>query len=224
MAERKPPKTSKATKAAAASRVTPSAARRVDHGFARVLQQRVPDRVLADVVGRLEEARRRYVVEVGTALEVEHEILAAEARRLAGGDDPGQGRAAQALVAVETEAAALRDVVREMERAPSLEPDGFTVVGRVLTRTGHAPEKAEVVFLGPEGRDLGRAGLEPLAVDADGMVRQSYPADVARKLEESGVQVTVAVRIGKRVVATDDTAVRVRAGRLLQFDLRIGAS
>ena len=107
-----------------------------------------------------------------------------------------------------------------MERAVPPVAGGFTVIGRVLSADGRVPEKAEVALVGPDGQDV---GLGALAVGRDGMVRESYPAELVRKLEESGTQVVAVVRIGRRVVARDEAATRVRAGVLHQFDLRIGA-
>jgi hypothetical protein len=82
------------------------------------------------------------------------------------------------------------------------------------------PEKAEVALVGPDGQDV---GLTPLAVGRDGMVRESYPAEIVRKLQETGTQVLAVVRIGRRVVAREESPAPVRAGVLHQFDLRIGA-
>lgn len=192
-----------------------------DHSFARILQARSPEAVLRAAVDRFEEGRRGYAAEAETATAAELALLEAERARLrtdAPNDAARHGRVARAIAAVATELSGLRDLRREMERAVPPLPGGYTVVGRVLGRDGSVPEKAEVVFLGPDGRDL---GLGALAVGKDGMVREAYPAEVAKKLEESGAQVTAVVRIGRRVVAREDVPVRVRAGRVHQFDLRI---
>ncbi len=194
-----------------------------DAGFSRVLQARAAEPVLGATLERLEDGRRRWAAEAETATNAELELLEAERRRLQA-DAPNDGarlaRIRRTIAAVATDLGGLRDLRGAMERAVPPVAGGFTVVGRVLSADGQVPEKAEVALVGPDGQDV---GLGALAVGRDGMVRESYPPEIVRKLESTQTQVVAVVRIGRRVVASDATPVRVRAGVLHQFDLRIGA-
>jgi hypothetical protein len=207
---------------AAAATVLRARASSDDAGFSRVLQARAADPVLGAAVERFEDGRRRWAAEAEAATAAELELLEAERRRLkadAPNDAARLARIQRTIAAVTTDLGGLRDLRGAMERAVPPVAGGFTVVGRVLSAEGGVPQKAEVALLGPDDQDI---GLAALAVGADGMVRESYPPEIVRKLEAGGTQVVAVVRIGRRVVARDETPVRVRAGVLHQFDLRVG--
>jgi hypothetical protein len=195
-----------------------------DPTFARLLQARSQAAIVPEAAQRLETGRRRYASLAETSTAAELAMLREERRRLqqeSGGDGRRLTRITRLVESVEISAAAAGALQVEIERAEPLLPGGWTVVGRVLARDGRVPTKAEVVFADAEGQEVKALGR--LALAKDGTVRKAYPRELAEKLQESGVQVGIVVRLNRRVVGAEDRRVRVHPGRVHQFDLRVDA-
>lgn len=197
-----------------------SRARQDDRSFGRVLQTRSPDRIVPETVRRLEGGRRLYLEESLRAAEAELLLLTKERDRLQEeGDKRRLARIARLVAAVEADLAAGRETAAAVKQSGDLPADGWAVLGRVLTRDGDVPQRAEVVFVAEEGRPV--EPLQSLPVGPDGMVRAAFPAEVVKPLEQQALRVAAAVRVGRRILAVDETPVRLRAGRVYQFDLRV---
>lgn len=196
---------------------------RADTTFRRVLEKRSVDHIVPEVANRLEAGRRLYVKESITAAQAELKLLAAERKRIE--DEGGEVSAARLarvdrlISAVQLDLAASQTVRNEIKKAKALVKDGWTVVGRVLSRDGTVPTQVAVVFLSDDGEAMKDLGV--LKPGPDGMVRKVYSADVVKRLVAKQARVRVAVRVGGRIVAQEQFVVRVRPQRVHQFDLRI---
>lgn len=196
---------------------------RADMTFRRVLEKRSVDHIVPEVANRLEAGRRLYVKESITAAQAELKLLAAERKRIE--DEGGEVSAARLarvdrlISAVQLDLAASQTVRNEIKKAKALVKDGWTVVGRVLSRDGTVPTQVAVVFLSDDGEAMKDLGV--LKPGPDGMVRKVYSADVVKRLVAKQARVRVAVRVGGRIVAQEQFVVRVRPQRVHQFDLRI---
>lgn len=193
-----------------------------DRTFNRVLATRASEKIVPEAGRRLEAGRQRYVSESLSGARAELEIVEAERKRIEKeGDATGRklARLEQIGAAVEADIEASRTIAEAIERAVEPVPGGWTVVGRVLGAKGRPPKKAQVVFVDEAGKLVKM--LEPIGVEADGMVRQGYTEDVVAPLAKEGLRVRAAVRVGRRTVATDSSPVRVQSGGLYQFDLRV---
>lgn len=196
---------------------------RADRTFGRILEKRSVDDIVPEVANRLEAGRRLYVERSITSTEAELELLAAERKRLEekGGDASAArlARVDRLMLAVQVHLAASQTVRNEIRKAKAPVKDGWTVVGRVLSRDGTVPKKVEVVFLSDDGEATKELGV--VKPDPDGMVRKVYSADVVKRLLAKQARVRAAVRVGGRIVAQEQFAGPVRPQHVHQFDLRI---
>ncbi len=209
---------------ARAPRAATPAARELDRSFGEVLRTKSVDRIVPEAVNRIESGRQRYVKQGAEAAEAELALLRAERQRLEQGPPEGRARIARldgVIAAVTADVRVQRATVEEIGRAVSAQPGGFAVLGRVLRRDGVPPGRATVEFVTEDGQPVRELGTIP--VERDGSVRRAYPAEVVARLAGRGVAVAAAVRIGPRIVATDDARVAVAAGGIHQFDLRVEA-
>lgn len=193
-----------------------------DRSFGRVLRTKAVDRIVPETLERLEAGRRLYAQQVVAAAEAELKLLAEERDRVER-EEPNELRLARLdrlIGVVEAELADGRFVLTEIERAVVPTADGWTVLGRILSRDGAPPKGAEVVFLDERGEPI--KDIAVLKSDADGTVRQVIPGELVKRLAAQNTQVAAAARINGRVVVIDENRVPVRAGGLYQFDLRTG--
>jgi hypothetical protein len=204
-----------------AERLPAAAPRAADKSLGEVLRTKSVERILPEVLGRVERGRHTYVREAAANIDAELELLEAERRRLEHEPsiDPARpARLARLLAAVAADRDAQRGVAAEIERAVLHQPGGFTVVGRVLQRSGAPLAKAAVEFVADGDQAVRELGT--VAVGGDGSARKAYPAELVAKLSARGIAVGAAVRVGQRVVAVDAVRVRVAADTLYSFDLR----
>lgn len=197
------------------------AATREDRSFSQVLKTKSTERIVPEAVNRFEAGRRLYAKQATAAAEAELQLLVKERKRHEEEDAcPGlsSGRLDRLMAAVEADIAAGRATLDAIEHAVAPEPNGWTVIGRVLRRDGAVPENAEVLFLADRNEPVKELGMHKLG--ADGMVRTTYPAEVIKRIIEQRLRVIAGVRIGGRIVATDGTPVHVGPGRVYLFDLR----
>jgi len=226
MAERKKkrPSTGKGTGPARADAVEGGVGRGLgaDRSLGKILASRSADKIVPEISQRLEGGRQRLVKASVAASAAELDLLDAEARRIEKEGDP-VGRKAARMARFRTTAAAdgerARAIAEAIEKMVTPERGGWTVMGRVLDRNGVPPKQAEVILVDEQGAPV--KGLAPIPVDSDGMARGSFPRSAIAALADKGVRVSAAVRIGRRIVATDTARGTIRGGRLHQFDLRI---
>jgi hypothetical protein len=211
---------------AGALRASPLSARAPteDRSFVQLLASRSPDKIAPEATLRLEGGRRLYVAETEKATAAELAALEDERKRIQDQDPNAakkRARLDRLIAAVKLDSAGNAEIRKEIERAVTPERGGWTIAGRVLTRDGKVPAKAEVVFLDAEGKEIKALGALP--VGKDGTIRESFAKDVVQKLGERA-KVTAAVRVGRQIVATEERSVRVAGDRIHQFDLRLAAT
>ena len=193
-----------------------------DRSFARVLSTRDKDKIVPDVVQRLETGRQRFVAESVIAAERELQILQAEQTRLnEEGDETGrkQQRLTRLVSVVEVDLGGHRFTGEAVKRMAEPIKGGWTVVGRALDQQGRPLPDATLLFQDASGQAVGALGSVKL--DDDGMVRHVYEPDVVAGLAEQGVRVGAVIRVGRRNVAVDKAKVRVGPNRTYQFELRL---
>ncbi len=207
---------------ARAPRAAARADKALDRSFGEILQTKSAERIVPDVMNRIEGGRQRYVKHAAEAAEAELALLRAERQRLAEGPPQGRARIPRldgVMAAVAADAHVQRATAGEFARAVPAQPGGWTVLGRVLRRDGTPPGRASVEFVTDGDQPVKELGAIP--VERDGSVRKAYPAEVVARLATRRVVVAAAVRVGARVVTIDDARVAVGAGGLHQFDLRV---
>jgi len=200
----------------------PRGAATEDRGFGRTLATKSVGRIVPEAMNRLEAGRRQYVRLGLSNVEAELELLRQERKRLEGEEDaaaaaPRLARVTALAAAAEIDLAARQAVLAAIERAEPARPGGWNVLGRVLQRSGAPPPKATVVFVAERGQVVGELGVLP--VGDDGLVRKAYEAEVVAPLVKKGVAVSASVRIGSRVLATEEAPSPIAADGVHQFDL-----
>ena len=194
---------------------------REDRSFGEVLRTKAPDRILPDLMNRVEGGRRDYVRASAVAIDAELGLLREERKRLEkeSSDDPALlARLDGAIAAIAMDLQVQNDTANEFSRAVLHQPGGWTVLGRVLQRNAGAPKKATVEFASDKDETIKELGT--IAVDTDGSVRKAYPRDVVAKIPSGTSGVHAVVRVGQRVVAADTARVDISPDALYQFDLR----
>ena len=212
------PKTGKRAATQAAGDAGTSA--REDRSLVELLRTKSVDRILPEVVSRTEAGRRAYARDGETAVTAELALLAEERARLEAEPDES-GRRTQidrVLAGIEADLESHRVVTRAVARAVQPVKGGWTVVGRAVPRRGGGLRRATIEFVTDNNQIVKELGVLP--VDTDGWVQKSYPAELVKELATRRVVVAAALRVGNRVVATDETRVEVAPDRLHQFDLR----
>lgn len=200
------------------------AAGQEDRTFAAVLQTRSTDRIVPEGVSRLEAGRRLFVAEAERATTGELALLEEEQKRLREEGDKDEAKLARLrgyIAAANADLAATRFVRGQIEKGVQPKPGEWTVIGRVLTRDGKTVPKAEVVFVDVQGEIV--SALAPAAVGDNGAVSEAFSRDVVTKLAQTGARVSAAVRVARRILATDKPPVRVLPDQVYQFDLRVDA-
>lgn len=194
-----------------------------DRTFAEVLQTRSTDRIVPEGASRLEAGRRAFTIEAEAAATAELGLLAEEQKRLReeGKDDAKLARLQRYIAAANADLAATQFIRSQIERGVQPRPGEWTVIGRVLTRDGKTVPKAEVVFVDVQGEIV--SALAPAAVGDNGAVSEAFSRDVVTKLAQTGARVSAAVRVARRILATDKPPVRVLPDQVYQFDLRVDA-
>lgn len=203
-----------------ARRSSPTRANPPDRSFGRILQSRSVDKILPEAVARLEAGRRSFADQSLKAVDAELALIDAEGRRLEK-EKAGEAkmvRLSRLRAVVEADLAASKQLNAEIKQGLRHEPQGWTVIGRVRSDKP-LPARAEIVFLG-EDNELVK-DLEPITVGADGMVRKSYPAEIAKQLQGRRAQVAAALRVGQKIVKVGERRTPVRADRVYQFDLSL---
>jgi hypothetical protein len=192
-----------------------------DRSFAKVLQSKSVDTIMPEVANRLEAGRRLYAREGLAAAKMELAILSKERERLIEAGDSGDTgqRIDRLIAAVENDIGSGRALLDEMKQAIAPQPGGWSVMGRVTLRDGTAPAEAAIVFLAANHEPVKE--LRSLKPDANGLVRQVYPATVVKRVQARNIELFVALQIGDRIVATDPFAFKLMPGALHQFDLRV---
>jgi len=204
------------------SRPRDNAVRREDRSFAEVLRTKSVERVVPEAVNRFEAGRQLYAKQAVASADAELALLLEERKRLDQEDGAGEPRARRIdrlISAVEADLAASRATLDAIDDAVAPQVSGWTAIGRVLRRDGAVPRGAEVLFVAGGEEPVDELGVhEP---GKDGMVRVTYPAEVVKRLVQTRLEVAAAVRSGARIVATDETSVRLLPGRVYLFDLRV---
>lgn len=193
-----------------------------DRSFAKVLQSKSVDTILPEVANRFEAGRRLYTQEAVAAATAELAVLNKERERLAEEEEaegPAQVRIESLVTAVGTDITSGQELLEEMKLVIAPERGGWSVMGRVTMRDGTVPEKAAIVFLDENNEPVKE--LRPIKVGTDGVVRYAFSANVVKRQQARGGKVTVAVQVGRRIVATDSSPVRLKPGAMYQFDFRV---
>jgi hypothetical protein len=196
--------------------------RREDHSFGELLQTRSVQRILPELINRVETGRRAFVRAAEQVVEGELNLLREERKLLEGEPDADPALIARLdgiIAGVARDLEAHQGVAAEFDQAVAHQAGGWTVLGRVLQRDGSPPKKATVGFVSEAGRPVKELGSLP--VGADGYVRKAYVAEVIATIPAQARDVSAVIRVGQRVVAKDVAVVAVAADAMYLFDLRV---
>lgn len=184
--------------------------------LAAALKRKDPEAVLKQLGELLESARQSSLATGAIAARKEREALlsAAEER------PEFKARAVRASAAAAGDMAFAKTVEDTKPLIARPDPKGLTIAGTAVAgRTGNAA--VTIVFTDDEGREID--GTPEIAVAKNGAVSQVLSERELAKLREAigaKERARIAMKVGRRVVATTSRALFIRPGGVLQFSLR----